>query len=113
MNRVCGVLLACLLVTPAAVAQFTPPPPELQNRIPAPLPPPPQPPIINGPLQQVRRPVSTLRLGSIPTAIALCSACRRAAAMGCAATSSRPTRAPARMRIERCQFVTNQSPPFE
>src|SRR5215468_9161488 len=35
-----------------AQTQFTPPPPELQNRIPAPLPPPPQPPIINGPLGQ-------------------------------------------------------------
>src|SRR5215475_12744169 len=27
-------------------------PPELENRIPAPLPPPPEPPIINGPLRQ-------------------------------------------------------------
>ena len=39
-----------------AQTQFTPPPPELQNRIPAPLPPPPQPPIINGPLQQAPPP---------------------------------------------------------
>jgi DNA-binding transcriptional LysR family regulator len=38
----------------AAVAQVPPglPNPDLQNRIPAPLPPPPQPPIINGPLSQ-------------------------------------------------------------
>ncbi len=34
------------------VAQIVPPPPVLENRIPAPLPPPPQPPIINGPLGQ-------------------------------------------------------------
>ena len=37
---------------PPALAQFQPPPPELENRIPAPLPPPAQPPIINGPLAQ-------------------------------------------------------------
>ena len=34
------------------VAQIIPNPPALENRIPAPLPPPPQPPIINGPLGQ-------------------------------------------------------------
>ena len=45
-----GLALA-FLVAPAA-AQFVPPPPVLENRIPAPLPPPPQPPIINGPLGQ-------------------------------------------------------------
>jgi hypothetical protein len=41
------VLLGVLAVSPA-VAQFVPPPPDLQNRIPAPLPPPPKPPMING-----------------------------------------------------------------
>lgn len=41
--------------TPAA-AQITPMPPALENRIPAPLPPPPQPPIINGPLSQAPPP---------------------------------------------------------
>lgn len=35
-----------------ATAQIVPTPPVLENRIPAPLPPPPQPPIINGPLGQ-------------------------------------------------------------
>jgi hypothetical protein len=49
-------LLAGVLVagTPA-LAQFPPPPPEL-NRIPAPLPPPEPPPIINGPLGQAPSP---------------------------------------------------------
>jgi hypothetical protein len=39
----------------SALAQGPPPGrpiPDLQNRIPAPLPPPPQPPVINGPLSQ-------------------------------------------------------------
>ena len=52
MKSVYFALLVCVLAAPPAVAQFAPPPPELQNRIPAPLPPPPQPPIINGPLGQ-------------------------------------------------------------
>jgi len=52
MIRIYGLLLACALVAPPAFAQIVPPPPELENRIPAPLPPPPQPPIINGPLGQ-------------------------------------------------------------
>jgi hypothetical protein len=43
--------LVALAIAPAA-AQITPTPPVLENRIPAPLPPPPQPPIINGPLGQ-------------------------------------------------------------
>ena len=54
MSRILTVLFAaCLLlaVTPA-LAQVVPFPPELQGRIPAPLPPPPPPPIINGPLGQ-------------------------------------------------------------
>ena len=48
--------LALALVTGSAAAQITPTPPALENRIPAPLPPPPQPPIINGPLQQAPPP---------------------------------------------------------
>jgi hypothetical protein len=44
--------LALAIVTGSAAAQIVPTPPVLENRIPAPLPPPPQPPIINGPLQQ-------------------------------------------------------------
>ena len=45
-----GLVLA-FLVAPAS-GQIVPTPPALENRIPAPLPPPPQPPIINGPLGQ-------------------------------------------------------------
>src|SRR5262244_3690603 len=54
MNRMllAPLVAACILAASPAVAQFQPAPPELQNRIPAPLPPPPQPPIINGPLGQ-------------------------------------------------------------
>ena len=44
--------LALAFVAGPAAAQIVPPPPVLENRIPAPLPPPAQPPIINGPLQQ-------------------------------------------------------------
>jgi hypothetical protein len=53
MSRIVHIALAAALVaaTPA-LAQFAPPIPELQNRIPAPLPPPEPPPIINGPLGQ-------------------------------------------------------------
>jgi hypothetical protein len=43
-----SLIFGWLLVGSAAMAQFIPPPPELENRIPKPLPPPPQPPIING-----------------------------------------------------------------
>jgi len=54
MNRIFCILatVACLLSNVQAFAQIPMHPPELQNRIPAPLPPPPQPPIINGPYQQ-------------------------------------------------------------
>ena len=54
MNRMllAPLVAACILAASPAVAQFQPGPPELQNRIPAPLPPPPQPPVINGPLGQ-------------------------------------------------------------
>src|SRR5258708_33167271 len=44
--------LALALIAAPAAAQFIPTPPALENRIPAPLPPPPQPPIINGPYGQ-------------------------------------------------------------
>jgi hypothetical protein len=58
MNRiiVIAVTAICIVPGPAAFAQFIPPPPELENRIPQPLPPPPQPPIINGPLGQAPPP---------------------------------------------------------
>src|SRR5262245_14813350 len=49
-----GLVLA--LMAGSAAAQIVPTPPVLENRIPAPLPPPPQPPIINGPLQQAPPP---------------------------------------------------------
>ena len=53
MLRQCAlaVLIAGTLIGPPAAAQIIQNP-ALENRIPAPLPPPPQPPIINGPLQQ-------------------------------------------------------------
>jgi DNA-binding transcriptional LysR family regulator len=44
--------LGLALVSASAAAQIVPTPPALGNRIPAPLPPPAQPPIINGPLGQ-------------------------------------------------------------
>lgn len=52
MKRLWWVVLACGIATPPALAQIIPPPPALENRIPAPLPPPPQPPVIGGPLGQ-------------------------------------------------------------
>jgi len=53
MKRVAMVALAvgCALVAVPVAAQLKTFP-ELEGRIPAPLPPPPQPPIINGPYQQ-------------------------------------------------------------
>ena len=52
MTRLFCILFAgCLFAGPVA-AQLIPPPPELENRIPAPLPPPQQPPVINGPLTE-------------------------------------------------------------
>jgi hypothetical protein len=45
-----AMVVACMVAGPPAAAQFQPPPPALENRIPAPLPPPPQPPVIDGPL---------------------------------------------------------------
>jgi hypothetical protein len=47
-----AVGLALAFGSASAAAQIVPTPPVLENRIPAPLPPPPQPPIINGPLGQ-------------------------------------------------------------
>ena len=54
MKRVVMILFAAGMVVVAVrgSAQVVPFPPELQGRIPAPLPPPPPPPIINGPLGQ-------------------------------------------------------------
>jgi hypothetical protein len=51
MKRISLVVLALAVVLIAApsAAQLIPQPPELENRIPAPLPPPPQPPVIHGP----------------------------------------------------------------
>jgi hypothetical protein len=51
---VAGLALAGLAAT--AHAQFVPPPPALEGRIPAPLPPPSPPPVISGPLQQAPPP---------------------------------------------------------
>ena len=47
-----AIVIAGTLFGPPAAAQFIPMPPALENRIPAPLPPPEPPPIINGPLGQ-------------------------------------------------------------
>jgi hypothetical protein len=57
MNRLAIVLLAFLALAPMpATAQLVPYPPALENRIPAPLPPPPEAPIISGPLGQAPPP---------------------------------------------------------
>jgi hypothetical protein len=54
MCRLLSIFLAaaCIAGGGPAVAQVTPPIPEVQNPIPAPLPPPPTRPIIDGPLTQ-------------------------------------------------------------
>jgi hypothetical protein len=54
MKRLFAIVLlaSCIAGGPVASAQVLPQIPDLQNRIPAPLPPPPAPPIINGPLTQ-------------------------------------------------------------
>ncbi len=57
MNRPARFIASLLLLSASATATLAQVPgglpnPDLQNRIPAPLPPPPQPPIINGPLSQ-------------------------------------------------------------
>jgi hypothetical protein len=51
-----GVISAGALSAAPALAQIQPPPPDLQNRIPAPLPPPPQAPQILGPETAGRQP---------------------------------------------------------
>ena len=58
MRNFIGAALAacCLLAASPGLAQFIPPPPELEGRIPQPLPPPPQPPFINGPWGQAPAP---------------------------------------------------------
>jgi hypothetical protein len=63
---VLAVAAFCLLQGSASFAQFIPPPPELENRIPQPLPPPPQPPFINGPWGQAPSPgvIKQRRIGS-------------------------------------------------
>jgi hypothetical protein len=56
MRRLTNIAFACVVLwgpwTAAAAQVPGLPNPALENRIPAPLPPPPQPPIINGPLAQ-------------------------------------------------------------
>jgi hypothetical protein len=46
------VAVACAIFSASASAQILPQLPDLQTRIPAPLPPPPVPPTINGPMIQ-------------------------------------------------------------
>jgi hypothetical protein len=50
VHRICAMAIALGIALTGAAALAQSVPPDLQNRIPAPLPPPPQPPIINGPL---------------------------------------------------------------
>jgi hypothetical protein len=59
VHLIAALVFAAGCATPA-LAQLPPglPNPDLQNRIPAPLPPPPQPPVINGPLSQGNGPLS-------------------------------------------------------
>src|SRR5207253_6791068 len=56
MNTLATIIAASVLTAVVSSGALAQPPglpdPALQNRIPAPLPPPPQPPIINGPLAQ-------------------------------------------------------------
>jgi len=54
MHRIYAILLSAsvLLCGAPAFAQILPQVPNLENRIPAPLPPPAQPPVINGPLSE-------------------------------------------------------------
>ena len=58
MVRFCAIVttVAVGLGPTSAAAQFVPPPPALEGRIPAPLPPPPQPPVISGPFGQAPPP---------------------------------------------------------
>jgi hypothetical protein len=56
MRSAALIAAVCLVACAGTIALAQQPPglpdPNLQNRIPAPLPPPPQPPVINGPLSQ-------------------------------------------------------------
>jgi hypothetical protein len=55
MRHLVVILMVCVSGAVTVPAQPVPPgvpDPYLQNRIPAPLPPPPQPPVVNGPLSQ-------------------------------------------------------------
>jgi hypothetical protein len=60
MTILARIVVGLVLAGAAATVALAQPPglpvPELQNRIPAPLSPPPQPPIINGPLSQAPPP---------------------------------------------------------
>ncbi len=51
-----AAVVFCLLFAAPALAQVVPPVPDLSNRIPAPLPPPEPPPIINGPIPPSQQP---------------------------------------------------------
>jgi len=58
MRELLAVILAvgCVLFGPSAFAQIAPENPAFENSIPAPLPPPSPPPVINGPLSQAPAP---------------------------------------------------------
>ena len=95
------LILAFAWVPQPAAAQIIPPVPDLQSRIPAPLPPPPEPPIINGPLSRAPPP-GVIVPGHITTYGDRVTRCvHEGAAGGCAAAVSTATRAPA-------QTITNQ-----
>lgn len=72
--------VACATLSASASAQVLPQVPDLQTRIPAPLPPPPAPPTINGPMIQGAAPEVIAPRLSQHSAIARDSACRKAAA---------------------------------
>ena len=97
-------LSGCLLGGGPAFAQFVPEVSNLENRIPAPLPPPPQPPVINGPLSQgVAPPSSMSRRISTRSATASQVACNRAPTPACAAGNSTPTHARVPTIIDRAR----------
>ena len=71
MRVVAAATMLCLLAG-GALAQPLPSP-NLENRIPAPLPPPPQPPVINGPLGQGRGTTPPpARLNTFPDKVGRC-----------------------------------------
>ena len=70
-----ALALAALTFAASGVfAQVPPPVPDLQNRIPEPLPPPPEPPIINGPLGRSPHPgvAPTKRLNTFSDRVTNC-----------------------------------------